>query len=119
MGKPSGFVLQVQRAQAAKVEEARLFTLQQCKDLAMIAAAEMFGMDPKRANQFSQIYDEIFTEYATMVVEDTKEIEYSKVKIDEKLQRICGENFMPFDERYEMKTLTNRYDRRREKKKKG
>ena len=117
MAKKSGFAMQMQIAQAAKVQEARLFTLQQCKDLAMIAAAKMFGMGPKRANQFSQIYDDVFTEYATMVVEDTKDIEYSKEKIDRELERICGENFMPFDERYEFKTLTNRYGRRREKKK--
>ena len=96
----NAYLAKVKAQREYEIARARLFTIQQCKDMAIIAAAQTFGLGPDRVKRFSDTYDKVFTEYAIMVQEDTKDIEYSKYKVDEALKAVCGEYFAPFDERY-------------------
>jgi len=103
MAKQSGFLLQLERRHQREMHEARMFTLQQCKDVMLIAANNEFGFGQDRIKRLSDAFDAAFMEYAQLVCADAesdKEIWYSKAKIDEQLQKICGEYFEPWGERY-------------------
>lgn len=82
---------------------ARLFAIQQSKDMMLIALGDEFGFGPDRAKRMSDAFDETFRKYAELTVSDAKddkEIWYTKAKVDERLKQICGEHFVPWDERY-------------------
>lgn len=81
----------------------RTFTIQQCVDMMMIAANEEYGLGPERLNRLEQTFYDVFREYAKMTLDDAKDdksIEYTKDKLDRKLEQICGEYFKPWEERY-------------------
>lgn len=81
----------------------RTFTIQQCVDMMMIAANEEYGLGPERLNRLEKTFYSVFKEYAEMTIEDAKDdkaIEYTKSKLDRKLEQICGEYFKPWEERY-------------------
>ena len=76
----------------------RTFTIQQCVDMMMIAANEEYGLGPERLNRLEKTFYSVFKEYAEMTIEDAKDdkaIEYTKSKLDRKLEQICGEYFKP------------------------
>ena len=87
----------------ARLMQERLFTIQQCKDIMLIAANEEFGFGADRAKRLGDAFDREFYKYANLTIEDAgadKSIEYTKAKIDSALERICGEYFTPWAERY-------------------
>lgn len=101
--KKSGYLQRQQAAINKQNKETRLFTIQQCKDIALIACNEAFGFGPDRLKQFSDAFERVFLDYADLVIQDSKEdkeIWYSKAKMDERLKEICGEYFTPWEERY-------------------
>ena len=69
-------------------------------DAALIAANDVLQLGPGRAKEFADAYSQALTEIANMAVDDTKDLEYSKAKLDERLKQICGENFVPWEGRY-------------------
>jgi hypothetical protein len=84
---------------------AKMDTLtQMCDDAALIAAHEVFGMGPGRAEKFHREYIHQISEMARFCVDDQKddkEFVYAKTKIDEQLKAIVGEeNFTPWEDRY-------------------
>lgn len=88
----------------ARAEIQRRFALQQAQDMAVIALNQAFGFGPERVKKFVEAFNGIFEMYADMAIEDAKgdaDIEYTRVKLDEVLKEACGDNFVPWDERYE------------------
>ena len=88
---------------AALCEAQRRFTIQQCADMMLIAAHEAFGFGPERLRRLMETYQTVFDEYADMALEDgqtDKDIEYTKGKLDRALKSICGDWFVPWEERY-------------------
>lgn len=86
-----------------ELSASRIFTVQQSKDMMLIAAHEAFGFGPERAKILADTFDEVFREYAIATLEDAKydkEIWYTQDKLDQKLKEICGEHFVPWEERY-------------------
>ena len=75
-------------------------------DAAIIAAGEMFGLNPDNAAEFCEAYNTAINELAEMYINDCeenrdKQIWYAKGKRDEAIRRIVGEkNFVPFDKAY-------------------
>ena len=68
-----------------------------------IAANAEFGFGPERLKRLSDAYDATFMEYATVTLDDAKsdkQLWYTKGKVDQELKRICGEHFVPWEERY-------------------
>ena len=103
MAKPNSFIMRMQAAQAIEMEKTRLFTIQQCKDMMLLAANAEFGFGPERLKRLSDAYDATFMEYATVTLDDAKsdkQLWYTKGKVDQELKRICGEHFVPWEERY-------------------
>lgn len=87
----------------AELSAARIFAVQQCRDMLAIAANEAFGFGQDRVKLLLDTFDQVFTEYAEMTLQDAKtdkEIWYAKEKLDARLREICGEHFSPWDERY-------------------
>ena len=103
MAKQSGYLQKLAAQQAVRDEKTRRFTLQQCKDMMLIAAHEAFGFGPDRAKVLGDMFDKVFMEYAQMTIADSRDdrdLWYTKDKVDAKLKEVCGENFSPWEERY-------------------
>ena len=103
MAKPSAFLQQIEARHRAELRLQRLFTMQQCEDMALIAANETFGFGPERSARLRQVIREVFRDWAILAVEDgrsDKDIEYTKGKLDERLQKVLGPYFIPWEERY-------------------
>lgn len=101
--KPNPMLAKIQAAHEREKTFLRTFTIQQCVDIMMIAVNAEFGFGAERLNRLEQIFYDVFREYARMMLEDAKDdksIEYTKDKLDRKLQQIMGTYFMPWNERY-------------------
>ena len=75
-------------------------TLQMAVDAAVLAANEVFGAGSKRAAQFVCKMQEYFMTIINLTLEDSRDMEYTKARIDNALETILGENFTPWDDRY-------------------
>lgn len=62
-----------------------------------VMGKDVFG--GKRLVRILRAYGEAHNEWATALT-TRPEADYYRAKLDEKLQRIFGENFQPFEERY-------------------
>ena len=103
MPKQNAFLAKMQAKHRIELQQDRLFTIQYCKDAAMMAAAELFGMGEKRASEFSEKYDYFLNEISRLIHDDSKadaDITYSRAVVDRRLREICGSNFVEWDERY-------------------
>lgn len=72
-------------------------------DAVSIALNAEFGFGASRQKQFRDAFIEVYSQIIDTVNADAKsdkDIEYSKAKIDEALEKICGDAFVPWDERY-------------------
>ena len=88
---------------AALYQAKMRMTLQIAQDAAMIAANEVLQMGPKRAPDFAAVMRDTVNEIAGVMLKDQKDDEkfaYTRVVIDRRLKKICGENFVPWEERY-------------------
>ena len=84
------------------------FTIQQCIDMALIALHHEFHFGPKYCARFEKAFRETFLDYAQLCVEDGRddeEIVYTKEKVDRALRAACGEDILPFEERYAQERL--------------
>ena len=78
-------------------------TLQIAQDAAMIAANEVLQMGPKRAPDFAAVMRDTVNEIADVMLADQKDDEkfaYTRGVVDRRLKKICGEHFVPWEERY-------------------
>lgn len=88
---------------AALYQAKMRMTLQIAQDAAMIAANEVLQMGPGRAPEFAAEMRDVVNEIAGVMLDDQKDDEkfaYTRGVIDRRLKKICGENFVPWEERY-------------------
>ena len=88
---------------AALYQAKMRMTLQLAQDAAMIAANEVLQMGPDRAPEFAAAMRDVVNEIADVVLKDQKDDEkfaYTRGMVDRRLKKICGENFVPWEERY-------------------
>lgn len=69
-------------------------------DLSQIAAAEAFEAGPEEIRRFVEALERIRAEYIDIWNADSDECEYTMVKADQRLQEVCGEYFLPHEDRY-------------------
>lgn len=103
MPKRNAFLSAVDRRANQIVADSRHVHTQMCKGAAFLAANAVFNMGPSRAPEFSKAFDEALKEIALLAVKDgkdDKELWKTKDTVDKEMERICGENFVPWDERY-------------------
>lgn len=116
MAKPNTYVqLKAAQKQIAefsyRLEMMKGFTLQQSLDMAQIALHEKLGFGPERNAKFAAAFWETFLEYAALCVgdgADDPEIVYTKDVVDRMLREACGDDILPFDERYSLEHLYRR-----------
>lgn len=108
MGKPNTYV-QLLNAQKEirqlkiDIEFMKGFTLQQSLDIALLTLHNEFGFGPDRNAKFEEAFRKTFVEFAQMCVDDGRDdadIVYTKEKMDRMLRAACGDDILPFDERY-------------------
>lgn len=113
MSKPNTYV-QLLNAQkqivelCQEVERMKGFTLQQSLDMAIITLHKEFGFGPDRCAKFEQAFRSTFLDYAQRCVDDSRddqEIVYTQECLDRDLRAACGEDIMPFEERYSPENL--------------
>lgn len=113
MSKPNTYVqlLNAQKQIAElcqEVERMKGFTLQQSLDMAIITLHKEFGFGPDRCAKFEQAFRSTFLDYAQRCVDDSRddqEIVYTQECLDRDLRAACGEDIMPFEERYSPENL--------------
>ena len=113
MSKPNTYIqlLNAQKQIAVlyqEVERMKGFTLQQSLDMAIITLHKEFGFGPDRCAKFEQAFRSTFLDYAQRCVDDSRddqEIVYTQECLDRDLRAACGEDIMPFEERYSPENL--------------
>lgn len=103
MTKKNAYLAKLDKRHEQDMAWMRVFTVQQCVDMMLIAANEEYGLGSERLQRLEETFYAVFNEYAKMTVEDAKDdksIEYTKYKLDRKLRQIMGEKFVPWEKRY-------------------
>lgn len=103
MAKNNAFLSMVAKEVNRQITATRALHTQMCLDAAMIAANEVFNMGPTRATEFVKAFNEAISSIAEMTLEDgktDKQLWFTKQKLDDRLKKICGENFVPWQDRY-------------------
>lgn len=104
MAKKNHMLAQIEAKYAAMFDRRLDILAQKLQDAAMIAAHDVLGLGPGRAQAFVKALKDSLDEIDRLTLEDAKDdkqLWYTKAKLDEQLLAIVGpENFAPFDERY-------------------
>lgn len=114
MAKPSAFMRQIEAQGKRLCDLQRRFTIQQMEDMAVIAFGELYeacheGEEPSQALavRFRDQLRTTLMEYAEVaIMDDAKDgnndprLNYTKGTIDNVLERLLGEEFIPWEERY-------------------
>ena len=106
--KQSGFLQRIKAQHDRSMRLQRLFTIQQCEDMALITLGQDFGFGEKRATEFLEKFRETFEAYASLCLENAKgdaNMDYTKGCIDRELERIMGGAFQPWEVRYPEKVF--------------
>lgn len=107
--KPSAFSVQLTLAaakMAAKYEDQReqdfRFLRQFITDLSQIALEDAFGDESKNmVKPFVDALQNLHDEFADIWNADSDDVEYSLSILDRRLKAICGDKFIPQEDRYE------------------
>ncbi len=108
MSKPSGLLRRMNQKNDLKYKVAfweKMDILKQfCVDSAFMAANDVFQMGPGRCEEFGRAMIGYLEELCAMINEDGKtdeDLTYTREKVDQRLKKICGSKFQPWEERYE------------------
>ena len=103
MPKPNAYLLKLRAEKAAELSYQRTFTTQWCADAAILAANEVFHRSGEKLVEFYNVFIRTAHEIAEMTLidaQDDKELAYTKEKLDRQLEKLLGENFVPWEVRY-------------------
>lgn len=104
--KQSGYLQRQQAQKQADIRFHRMFTMQWCADAAILAANEVFHRRGEKLVEFYTAFVRLTNEIASMTLEDAKDdktLEYTKAKVDGRLKEILGKDFVPWEQRYNIK----------------
>lgn len=88
-----------QRKQLAS-EITQLWTGQCCLDAMTIALNEEFGIGAERLTRLNKRFNEIYRE-ALVGLSASEKASHVRRQVDERLEKICGPEYVPWPERYE------------------
>lgn len=100
MAKQSGYLRAIDKAREQGFMTGQHFTRQLCMDVSAIVLNRLFGFGAERIKRFNDAMVEQYGNYADIWNGDTKDVEYSKAAMDRALEQIFGDQFMPWNERY-------------------
>lgn len=104
MSKQNAFLARIEARINREKMETQRFTRQLMADLVAVALNTEFGLGADRLEQFNNKLAALFDEYAGAwndEMDDTKDAEYARDKLDAKLKQIYGDKFVPWAERYD------------------
>lgn len=69
-------------------------------DAVTIALNDEFGFGKERILKLLKAVEKRREDIARLFIGDTKDMEYAKSVLDRRLKEICGDEFLPWEERY-------------------
>lgn len=96
----SGMLDRLNRRHQIELEVTRRVTRQEMADFAAIALNDAFGFGPERCKKFMDALNAAVNETADMVEADTRDMEYTIAKFEERLEQVVGPYYVPRSERY-------------------
>lgn len=69
-------------------------------DAVTIALNDEFGFGKERILKLLKAVEKRREDIARLFIGDTKDMEYAKSVLDRRLREICGDEFLPWEERY-------------------
>lgn len=98
--KKSGYVKKLQQQRSEDSYQNFIMARQLMIDLLTIVLNREFGFGKVRLRRMWDAFATMHNEFVTVWNADSKDIEYTKEVLDRELQKICGEHFIPWKERY-------------------
>jgi len=102
--KQSGFLAKIEERHKRELADVELSTLKFTRQLMMdctaIALNEKCGFGPERIKNIMDAVAENYADFADLINADTDDQDYSWEVLDRRLRQICGEYFVPMEERY-------------------
>lgn len=105
MAKNNTYLARQQAQKAQEISYHRRFTMQLCSDAALLAVHDVFKRKGKILVDFHNAFCKYAQQIAEMTINDAKDdrsIDYTKGKIDGLLKELLGEDFVPWEERYDV-----------------
>ena len=96
----SGMLDKLHRKHQIELEVTRHVTRQEMVDCAAIALNDAFGFGPERCKKFVDALNAAVNETADMMDADTKDMEYTIAKFEERLKQVVGPYYVDRSERY-------------------
>ena len=104
MSKQSAFLIAVEKEVRRRMARYEVVRMQIAEDAAFMAAHEVLGLGPGRAEAFGNAFVKYVGEITKLIdtdAKDDKKLEYSKEVIDRTIKPIVGDElFLEFDKRY-------------------
>lgn len=101
--KQSGYAKRLKKEREPDSLTNYFFARQFMADIMQITLNREFGFGKDRIKRFCKAFSEMHDELASMWNSDSKDMEFTKHKIDEALKQIAGDEFVPWEERYAFK----------------
>jgi hypothetical protein len=98
--KPNSYLARQQEKRNVHDLQIEKLSLQMAADAAVIALKNTRGCSEETAVEFLVEMVKVYDEIIDLFHVDTKDIEYSRAKVDEALRRILGDKMQPWEERY-------------------
>ena len=96
----SGMLDKLHRKHQIELEVTRHVTRQEMVDFAAIALNDAFGFGPERCKKFVDALNAAVNETADMMDADTKDMEYTIAKFEDRLKQVVGPYYVDRSERY-------------------
>jgi hypothetical protein len=97
----SGMLDRLHQRHRIELAVTRRVTRQEMVDFAAIALNDAFGFGPERCKRFMGALNAVVNETADMVEGDTRDMEYTRTKFEERLRMVVGPYYIPREERYQ------------------
>lgn len=96
----SGMLDKLHRKHQIELAVTRRVTRQEMADFTAIALNDAFGFWPERCKKFMDALNAAVNETADMVEADTRDMEYTIAKFEERLKQVVGPYYVDRSERY-------------------
>ncbi len=96
----SGMLDKLRQKHRIELAVTRRVTRQEMADFAAIALNDAFGFGPERCKKFMDALNAAVNETADMVEADTRDMEYTIAKFEERLKQVVGPYYVDRSERY-------------------
>lgn len=96
----SGMLDKLHQKHQIELAVTRRVTRQEMADFAAIALNDAFGFGPERCKKFMDALNAAVNETADMMEADTRDMEYTIAKFEERLKQVVGPYYVSRSERY-------------------